>query len=114
MQHTPAMAQPIMRHPTADAGCATATDRTNVSNTAVDAVAAWGSTIPAKSTTNPTTPMVATAAALLVDTTVPRAIRTLPPTHNPRYDTRRVRGAPVNSTSRRRANDPNAAKRPTW
>ena len=55
----------------AETGCATATGRTNVSSAAVVAVAAWGATIPAKSTAKPTTAMVTTAATLLVETTVP-------------------------------------------
>ncbi len=113
MQQTPAITQPIIRQPTADDGWATATGKTNKSNAAVDAVAARGSTIPAKSTTKPTTAIVTTAATLLVETTVPRMMKTLPATHNPRYDTRRVRVLPVNSTSSKRANEPKAAKSET-
>ncbi len=85
-----------------------------MSNAAVDAVAACGAMIPEKSTRNPTTPIATTAATLFVDATVPTTTKMLPTTHNPTYDTRRVRGLPVNSTNRSRAKEPNAAKRPTW
>ena len=54
-QKAAASVQPIRRGPMADAGSATATGRTKVSRAAVVAVAAWGATIPAKSTAKPTT-----------------------------------------------------------
>ena len=44
---------PTRRGPMADTGCATATGRTKVRSAAVVAVAAWGATIPAKSTAKP-------------------------------------------------------------
>ena len=47
---------------------------------AVVAVAAWGATIPAKSTAKPTSAMVTTAATLLVETTVPRTMKQAPTT----------------------------------
>ncbi len=53
MQKTPANVQPNNRGPTSEAGWATATGRTKVNSAAVDAVAAWGDTIPANSTAKP-------------------------------------------------------------
>ncbi len=59
----------------ADAGWATATGRTKVSRAAVAAVAAWGVTMPAKSTRNPITAMATTAGTLWVDAAVPSAMK---------------------------------------
>ena len=80
MQKKPAMVHPIRRGPMAESGCATATGRTNVRSAAVVAVAAWGATMPAKSTPKPTNAMVTTAATLFVETTVPRTIKQAPAT----------------------------------
>ncbi len=76
----PASAHPSSRGPIAEDGWATATGSTNSNEAAVDAVAAWGETMPAKSTTNPTTAMATTDNALLVDTAVPRAMKAAPVT----------------------------------
>ena len=72
-----ASVQPTMRGPTAEAGAATDTGRTNVSNAAVEAVAAWGETMPAKRTPKPTSPMATTAATLWLETTVPSTMKQL-------------------------------------
>ena len=73
-----ASVHPTRRGPTAEAGWATATGRTKVSRAAVDAVAACGDAMPAKSTTKPTTAIAATAATLCVETTVPSTTKQLP------------------------------------
>ena len=78
MLKTAASVQPTMRGPTAEAGAATDTGRTNSSNAAVEAVAAWGATMPAKRTPKPTRPMATTAAALWLETTVPITMKRLP------------------------------------
>ena len=83
MQKTPAIVQPTRRGPTCEAGWATATGRTNVNSAAVDAVAAWGATMPVKRTTKPTTAIVMTAATLCVDTTVPSTVKQAPTTKRP-------------------------------
>ena len=62
---------------------ATATERTNVSNAAVAALATWGATMPTKSTANPTRPMATTAVTFWVDTTVPSAMKQPPATKRP-------------------------------
>ena len=80
MQKTAASVQPTRRGPTAEAGWATATGRTKVSSAAVDAVAACGATMPAKSTAKPTSAMVTTAATLWVETTVPSTVKQAPTT----------------------------------
>ena len=80
---------------------------------AVDAVAACGETIPARSTANPTAAIAATDATLLVDTTVPRATKQPPTKKRATYETRRARGRPGKSTRSNRANEPNAPKRLT-
>ena len=61
--------------PTAEAGADRDTRRTNVNKAAVEAVAAWGTTMPAKRTAKPTTPMATTAATLSLETTVPSTIK---------------------------------------
>ena len=73
-----ANAQPISRGPMAEAGWTTATGSTKVRRAAVDPVAAWGETMPANSTPNPTTAITAMAATLWVETTVPRAMKPVP------------------------------------
>ena len=108
MQKTPANVQPSNRGPTSEAGWATATGRTNVNSAAVDAVAAWGDTIPVNSTAKPTTAIVMTAATLWVDTTVPSTVKQAPTTKSPPYEASRTWGRPVNSTRRRSANEPKA------
>ena len=80
MQKTAAIVHPTRRGPMAEAGCATATGRTKVRSAAVVAVAAWGATIPAKSTANPTSAIVTTAATLWVETTVPSTMKQAPTT----------------------------------
>ena len=65
MQSAAASVHPTRRGPTAEAGWATATGRTKVSRAAVDAVAACGDAMPAKSTTKPTTAMVSDCGDLL-------------------------------------------------
>ncbi len=80
MEKTAASVQPRRRGPTAEAGCATETGRTNVSSAAVDAVAAWGATMPAKSTAKPTSAMMTTAATLWVEATVPTTMKQAPTT----------------------------------
>ena len=83
MQTATAMAQPSNRGPMADAGWATATGSTKTSRAAVEALAAWGETIPANSTPNPTTAMTTTAATLSRETAVPRAMKPVPRTARP-------------------------------
>ncbi len=78
MQKTPANAQPARRGPTLAAGWATATGRTNINSAAVDAVTAWGETIPMKSTPNPTIAIATTASTFCCETTVPRVMKTIP------------------------------------
>ena len=114
MDTTPPMVQPSRRQPICDAGSATATGRMKRRSTAVDAVAAAGVMMPAKRTQNTTTAVTTTAATSMVDTTVPSAMSPLPATKRPAYEITRLRRLPVNSTSRRTANDPNAANSPTW
>ena len=80
MQKAAAIVHPMSRGPMAETGCATATGRTKVSKAAVVAVAAWGATIPAKSTPKPTIPIVTTAATLCVETTVPSTMKQAPTT----------------------------------
>lgn len=113
MQATAAHAQPSRRGPMAEAGWATATGRTKMSNVAVDAAAACGDTIPAKSTANPTTAMTPTETHLCVETTVPSAMRPLPTSQSRTKENRRVRGRPGKSTSRSSAKDPKAPRRLT-
>ena len=80
MQKAAASVHPTRRGPIAEAGCATATGSTNVRRAAVDAVAAGGATMPAKSTPKPTRAMVTTAATLCVETTVPSTMKQPPTT----------------------------------
>ena len=54
-----------------------------MSRAAVDAVAAWGETMPAKRTPNPTKAITTMAATLWVDTTVPRVMKPVPTKTSP-------------------------------
>ena len=54
-QNAAANSQPIKRGPTSPAGWATATGNTKSRRAAVEAVATWGDSMPAKRTANPTT-----------------------------------------------------------
>ena len=114
MQKTPAAIHPTSRGPTWSAGWATATGNTKTRRAAVAPVAAWGEMTPANSTPNPTTAIRTTDATLLVETTVPTAMKQTPTTKRPAYDSSRMRGRPGKSTSNRRANAPKAAKRLVW
>ena len=78
MQKAAASVHPTSRGPISEDGAATATGSTKVRRAAVDAVAAAGAAIPAKSTPKPTRAMVATAATLCVETSVPSTVKQLP------------------------------------
>ena len=75
MQHAAAIVHPTRRGPISEVGAATATGSTKVRRAAVDAVAAGGAAMPAKSTPKPTRAMVTTAATLCVETAVPSTVK---------------------------------------
>ena len=83
MQKAPATTQPSSRGPRSDRGTVTATGSTKSRRAAVEAVAAWGVTIPANSTTKPTTAMATTEATLSVENNVPMMMNPTPTTHRP-------------------------------
>ena len=78
MQEAAASDHPRRRGPISEVGWATATGSTKVRRAAVEAVAAAGAAIPAKSTPKPTRAIVTTAAALWVEATVPSTTKQLP------------------------------------
>ena len=81
MQKAAASVHPTKRGPTADAGCGHGDREDERQDAAVAAVAAWGATIPAKSTAKPDeTPWRPPRRPSWVDTTVPSAMKQLPTT----------------------------------
>ena len=102
MQKTPAMHQPDQAGTDLRGRLGHGDGRTKVNRAAVDAVAACGARIPAKSTAKPTTAIVTTAATLFVETTVPSTVKQAPEDEEAGVAGEPRPGRPVNSTRSRR------------
>ena len=94
------------------AGPGWVTGRMKDSSSAVEAPASTELTTPAKSTTNATTAIDTAATQAVRDVSVPTVTSTAPVTARARWAWTRCRIGPPKSTSRSRANDPNAANVP--